>query len=533
MRETGAGTRGKPIYETFTPGPFMAALDLIEFDDSRSVDSVLEQLRVTRGRFGKRGAPAHPGHIAWVAEAVERYLDSRAADEAARAASGAPPTYPVRHEWIVRDELTVADRRGALIYERTAWGRRYATADGSLRELRLLSVGDSKEDRPASEKAAAAYIVAFGLPAYNEWGKAYLPVPDLPAQATRVPDRVRVLDFGCGDDTATELVDCTPEQARDAFAEHAVPVLAESVDGDGKSPGSACVDCKALAGCAELPRTPVLLGVPAPPRRRRRRSVSASDLRTHAECPTKFHLTRVLHVRSPRPENDAIQRGRAVDAWLNQWHLVRHPRGCRDVELPPDGEELTVGALHLVGAPARTAARMIAEHRTLCPLDGLAGREVVEVQKQVTAYDPELDAVIIAKPDLLYTRDGGWIWRETKTAAHYLYEGKPLLGSYPQLALAVLLMAAGVLGGDSTRARIELEILYPDDSSLEEIDPGRDSVVEEARAAVRELAAPWAGDETHEPRVGRQCSHCEVVEWCSAGREHIAAGGVEAPRGSS
>ncbi|MFI6581763.1 PD-(D/E)XK nuclease family protein [Embleya sp. NPDC050493] len=511
----------------------MAALDLIEFDDSMSVGAVLEQLRVTKGTFGEGRGPGHPGHIEWVAEAVLRYLDIRAADQAARATAGEPALHPVRYEWVVRNELADADRRGARVYERTAWGRRYASADGALRELRLLSFGDSKEDRPASEKAAAAYILAFGVPAYNEWGKPYLPVLNLPAQATRLPERVRVLDVGCGDDASTVLVDCTAEQARRAFVEHAAPVLAQAVDGTGMTPGSGCVDCKALAGCAALPRTPVLLGIPALPRRLRRRSVSASDLRTHAECPAKFHMTRVLHVRSPRPENDAIQRGRAVDAWLNERHLVRHPRGCRDVELPDETTALSVGTFRLVGEPARAAVRMIAEHRALCPLDGLAAGEIVQVQKQVTVYDPELDVVIIATPDLLYTRDGGWIWRETKTAAHYLYEGKPLLRTFPQLALAVLLMAAGALGEGSARDRIELEVLYADDSSLEEIDPGCEAVVDEARQVVRELAAPWAVDETHAPRVGRQCSSCEVVEWCSAGREHIASADLVAdPRES-
>lgn len=66
---------------------------------------------------------------------------------------------------------------------------------------------------------------------------------------------------------------------------------------------------------------------------------------------------------------------------------------------------------------ARSALQMLDEHRALCPLDGLALEEKVLTQHRITAYVPELDVVVLAVPDLLHTRRGRWIWRETKTSA--------------------------------------------------------------------------------------------------------------------
>jgi hypothetical protein len=164
---------------------------------------------------------------------------------------------------------------------------------------------------------------------------------------------------------------------------------------------------------------------------------------------------------------------------------------------------------------------MLAEHQRACPLDGLPAEETVLVQHRLSAYDPELDVVLIADPDLLYTRSGGWIWHETKTAARRPWEKQELMETYPQLAFAVLLMAAGVPGGDPRRSLIELEVLYEDGSRCEEIDPGDPDTQADARRIIAGLAGPWAIDETYEPRPDGHCSGCEVLTHCEAGRAHL------------
>lgn len=93
--------------------------------------------------------------------------------------------------------------------------------------------------------------------------------------------------------------------------------------------------------------------------------------------------------------------------------------------------------------------------------------------------------------------------------------------TYPQLPFAVLLMAAGVPGGDMRRSLIELEMLYEGSSGCEEIDPGDAETQAEARRIITELAGPWAIDETYAPKPGKHCTGCEVLVHCAAGRSHL------------
>jgi hypothetical protein len=398
-------------------------------------------------------------------------------------------------------------------YERTAWGRRYASADGSEREAWLLSVNSVKRDRPLAEIAEAASVTATGDPSNAAFRDIHRPV----AVDSVRPERVRVVGVGCGDGSRTVLADWNAAEITSRYDTHARPVLGRVVMDDRLNPGSGCERCEALAGCPAPPRTPGLLGVPGPRRPRKRRSVSASDLRMHAHCPAYFHLTRVLHLKSPRPESEPVRRGRAVDRWLNE----QHTQGSCRTAMPPESLP------GLTADEQPPALAMVAQHLRDCPLTGLPAAERVEVQKRLTAYDPQLDVVIIADPDLLYTRSGGWIWRETKTASRPLWEGRELLATYPQLALAVLLMAAGVPGGDPRRSLIELELLYEDRARCLEIDPGESDTVADARRVIAGLAGPWAVDETYRPRTGKHCAGCEMLPHCAAGQACTEAG-VEA-----
>ncbi|ANW16929.1 PD-(D/E)XK nuclease family protein [Streptomyces clavuligerus] len=542
-----------PSYEpflTFALKPLMTALDRIEFDGCTAQEAVA-QLRRTRGAFGK-GRPAHDGLIEWTAQALTRYLDRWEARQRTRGAHQ-PPMRPVAEEWVVRNPLprhAGCDARGAWIYERTAWGRRYASADGSVRELWLLSFGTAKKDRPVSEVGAAALVTAFGEPCRSGYDRArgrtepYTPV--VPFEAMPEPERIRVVDFGCGDGGAEITMDCTPAEARRAFDRDTAPVLGRVVDGAERRPGRSCAECPGAGRCSALPgpasgtahggndqqkAAPVpagLIGLPRSGPVRKRRSLSASDLRAYADCPAKYHLTRELKLRSLRPENEAIRRGRAVDSLLNIRHELRRPRGCRGLPAPD--------AAVWAGLPedaARAAGAMVEQHATLCPLDRLGPEERVRVQPQVTAYDPLLDIVLIARPDLLHTRRGGWVWRETKTRGGRLYEGGSVLKAEPQLALAVLLMRTGELAdGDRRRSRIELELLRTETSNRLEIDPWQPEVYTEALAVVRAMAEPWSRDTVYRTAPTRHCHGCEALDWCREGRAHLAAETAATPQAS-
>ncbi|MEV7783474.1 PD-(D/E)XK nuclease family protein [Kitasatospora sp. NPDC088351] len=515
--------------QDFTLKVLMGALDLIEHD-RKPVEEVIEQIRHTDGTFGRyRGRRAHPVLVEWSIEAVHRYLAAREADQQARAAAGLPLTLPVRDRWVASKGRRPVDSRGADTYEATAWGRRYAALDGTARDLWLMSFGAAKCDRPQAEKAVAAYVAACGRPATGGWESRYQPVPfeALPYGRGAAPERVRVVEFGCGDGRAVELLDWDRQEARRQFAEQGWPALARALDDTRSQPGSSCVDCKALHGCAALPMSAGLLQIGSAAVLRPRRSVSVTDLRAYAECPAKYHATRQLKLRSAQPESAQVRRGRAVDGWLNERHAVAPHQGCRGLPGPSDPSEWSAEGHRVSGREAEDGAAMLVQHSYVCPLNDLPPSEAVQVQRQVVCYDQELDLVLIATPDLLHTRGGGWVWRETKTTGRRLYEGRSLMASYPQLAFGVLLLAAGALGGDLTRARVELELLHTDDLTLEELDPSRPQVVAEARKVIAGLVRPWVEDRTFAAAPGRACRSCEARDWCVPGRTHLAT--VEEP----
>jgi hypothetical protein len=496
--------RRKPV-EDFALAPVMGVLDAIEHE-GEDVEGALKQL--------PRNQKYHPSHASWAESAIRSYLLARTAREAQRRLLGRPSTLPVRAQWTAITQSEAPDTRRAIRYERTAWGRRYASADGSERELWLLSVNSLKGDRSPAEIAEAAAVTLAGVPSQSAFRDIYRPVPG----STVRPQRVRIVGIGCGSGEHDVLADWDADEVERRFTKRAKPVLRRVIEDDRLRPGSSCTRCEALVSCEQPPRTPGVFGVRGPRRPRTRRSVSASDLRVHGRCPAQFHLTRVLHLKSGFPETEPIRRGRAIDQWLN----LHHEKGCcRTAPLP--------GSLPgLSPAELPSALALVAEHQRACPLDGLPSDEVVRVQPRLTSYDPELDVVLIADPDLLYTRSGGWIWHETKTAAKPPWEGRSLLETYPQLAFAVLMMAAGVPGGDPRRSLIELEVLYPDadgmgKSRCEEIDPGDPDTRAEAHHIISGLVGPWAVDETYAPTPGGHCESCEVLTHCAAGRAHLEA----------
>ncbi|MFF7529546.1 PD-(D/E)XK nuclease family protein [Streptomyces bobili] len=511
--------RPSPV-EDFGPGPLFAALDLWEHE-GWSLQRVLDELRQNRGPVRGRGAPSHPALSAWTVEVFERYVAARDAEQRAAREAGLPPTEPVRLSWTARTERReVLDARGAGQYEHTTWGRQYASADGSVRDLWIPSLRRAKPDRAAAEKAAIAYVMAQGEPTPRR--RRGTEPPETASSGSRLPDHVRVFDFGCADGGVTPLLDWSQDVMRERFAADAAPTFREVATGVGTRPGASCVECKALSRCSSLRRTPGLWGAAAAAPRRSRRSVSAWDLRLHGECPAQYHLVRQLHLDDLTQENDGARRGRAVDALLNERHGASPARGCRD--LPTPDESSMPPGFDLDASLTGIAVRMMEEHRSLCPLNGIGQSEKVLVQHRVTAYVPELDVVVLAVPDLLYSYRGRWIWRETKTSSRPLWEGRSLLRSYPQLALGVLLFSAGALDVDPRRSWVEFELLREERgaSLLERIDPSRPENVAEAREVIAELAQPLLSDTSYEPRTGRHCHSCQARTWCRPGTAYVA-----------
>ncbi|MEU8004231.1 PD-(D/E)XK nuclease family protein [Catellatospora sp. NPDC049111] len=500
----------------------MNALDKIEFEHLATAD-VIDLLWTTKGTFGRRKAPAHPGLLAWTQDAIGLYMSARHTDQRERALAGAPLTTPVNGSWTVRHAWTTPDPRGVTAVEQTAWGRYYANSTDTHRDLWLLSFGSAKPDRPEAEKAAAASVALHGAVTVRDdisepdWRRGYRRTsPRLPPQV----QRVRLVDVGCTDGSVRPLADWSADEVEEEFARHTKSALDRAITATSTQPGASCVNCKALSGCTALPRTPQLLTIAAAGPAQRR-SVSVSDLRAYADCPAKFLLTRQLKLKSKQPENAAIRRGRAVDAWLNRRHQTDPASPCRRPITPAELLAHATPEAPLHAEDAEKAAQMLRQHVYVCPLVGLAPTEQVRVQDTVSCYIPELNLVVLATPDLLHTRNGGWVWRETKTSGSGLFEGKPLLAQYPQLALAILMINAGALGGDVSRSRVELELLTADDAVLEELDPSRTRVVDEARSVISDLADPWLKEAAYDPLPGRACQSCEALDWCTPGQQYL------------
>ncbi|WP_435243738.1 PD-(D/E)XK nuclease family protein [Streptomyces cucumeris] len=494
-------------------------LDQLESGAAQNIEQALEQCRGTRSR-------CLPQHVAWSAAATERYLDARRQDQESRNGANIPLSFHAPDAWIAFRAVEEPDVRGITHYERTVWGRQYISADATLRELVIPAKGNAKEYLPLPELAAVASVLYYGIPARIPPFEHQYPAHRHPAPPPR-PERVRVYSAGLTEGRirllrATETdapADWSGAEIRDLHEQHVVPRLGRVLDSRERIAGAHCVGCKVLPECSAVPRAPALLAVPPPTRPRKRRTVSVSDLRAHHDCPARYHLTRVLKLPNPVPENEAVRRGRAVDSWLNARHASADAPPCHEVPLPAHLPGLTDDEL----APA---LGMLRTHRARCPLDNPVATQF-RPQHRVTAHDPQADVMVIASCDLVYEERGGIVVRETKTSAFPPGGRTVLLERHPQLALSVLLLASGVLGGDPRRSRVELEILRPDGAALEEFDPGDEATVGHARTVLASYTVPWSAETRYDaaPRPGYDCNGCEALSWCATGKERVAAEG--------
>lgn len=466
----------------FTLGPFMESLDAIERDHrplamSDTLDAV------------ERNPRMHDGLKKWTSDAVRRYLEvfNREDDT-----SGTRLRF-VPKRWTYRVEVREPDVRGANAYEISAWGRCYESVDRRVRELRLIGIRACAEVRTDAEIAIAAFVVARATPDERL-------------------ERVRVVAFTSDSDEQTTLFDDTPQRAVSAYEEHGRSVLAEIVDGHGYQPGTACLRCVFASQCPALPRANGLLGVDGAGRPRR--SWSVTSARAYQACPARAHLRDLnLPTRRAIEHSDAARRGRAVHALLAARHTGRADAPCASdlgSDWRADGHELTADGL-------ASGRQMVRHHAEVCPLRHLLAGARVRVEPRLTWEDEQAQVLVIAEPDLLYQDGDSWVWREVKTSAREHRGGMDLLSTYPQLALGVLVLARGELGGSRTRSRVELEVLRPSGVDMEVVDPFTPRVRQNAEAVIRDMVHGWRSDDLFVAQpTARQCARCEVASWCRA-----------------
>ncbi|WP_433270878.1 PD-(D/E)XK nuclease family protein [Actinosynnema sp. CS-041913] len=473
--------RSSEILEHFTNGPFMDVLDLVEHTGLTIADATarVEARRQTRGVL-------HDGLRRWTEHAVTGYLAAFSEDLDMR---------PVRRRWMYDVPLATPDGRGAKRYQITVWGRCYTSADGRLRELRLVVNRVRARARTEAEIAVAALVLAS-------------------AGADVLPEYVRIRQFGILEGEFDTLFDGSRQAALDLYRVAGRAALAEIVDGKRGGPdhvpyrpGTACVDCPFSAVCPALVRVPGLLGVDSPDRPRR--SWSPTTARSYSTCPARQHMrTHRLPVDGALEHSPAAERGRAVHSYLEAKHSGLNASPCSP-HVPrdwvPDGYDLSE-------ADRELGAQLVRQHSEVCALSIASGKGAVRVEPDLVYEDASANVVVLVKPDLLYREGQEWIWREVKTSAWERRQAPDWFTTYPQLALAVVLAARGELGA---RGRVELEVLRPKGVELVTFDPYTPQVRGAAEQAVHEHVRLWRADDLFAAEPGKHCGTCEVSRWCS------------------
>lgn len=452
------------------------------------------------------------------------YLEVR---ESLRASGELPDTVAVA-------DVVLAQEADGERTEFWAWAIHHISRDGAVREVHLLRWQRAAQVSLSDAEAAfVAHVAGSGFVAQSgaKWATPFAPARSLaqPPPATKV--RVRVI--GLLDGTSDVRFEGTPAQAEQAFLAE-VPTTLRLLAGGATSPSGGCRSCNVRHVCAGLPAYPGLLGVAgySPILR----TLSPSDLWTHAACPRQLHLLRDLGLpRERSAPSDALRRGTDIHAWLR----LAHDRGepCRESDLSGGPG---VALHHQLGwSDDEAAIRLpyLRQHLALCPLVDAPDTRVLS-ELEITALDTDANVLFSTRPDGAYlAADGRWVLRETKTLSPRNLPDDPndLLQRYPQVAAAVCLLADGYRP-DAQPAdgpgRVELELLGPEAGRVLVFDAADPVTVLVARTALAGRVDAWLFDDQHPIGERPPCASCEVSRWCGqqpAGALEAAAQGLALP----
>jgi hypothetical protein len=491
--------RNRTRPSTYALGPVEKVLDRRAFDRRLDGEAALAAWKASEARRH------HNAHGRWVEHAVLHYLKAEENIDSGLRAEGTA-VEPVSHHWARTRKLAVEGR--LIHHEETVTGRRF---DGpGIRELRLIRYGSVEDRAPdGPEVGLAAGVVAGArrvLGGKWEVGGYRLGV-HLPVE------RVRVVEIGLLDGTHNVIFDGTASEAHTVYTNDTEARLWRSAGGGDYVPGDDCGTCPLLGRCPAVPSVPGLLGVAEPGPHRKTWSVSTG--RSYVRCPAPVHLGDLrLPKHKEAEETPATMRGRVVHDWIEAQHRREPRQSCSPHDA--DGEHgVPEKTCDLPSKEAALAVQMAGDHALTCPLAAPSEALDVHPEETVVAFDPTADVLVIAKADLLYRTEEGWVLRETKTARRADEGG--LLERHAQLALGVLLSAHGALPGGAGGCRVELERLTAAGPMLREFVVADPVIVARARRAVTSLVEGWLKDETYKERPGQACASCSFVRWCPGG----------------
>ena len=257
--------------------------------------------------------------------------------------------------------------------------------------------------------------------------------------------------------------------------------------------GSHCASCRFVGNCAAAPRVQGLLR--HVPRQRVVRKVTATDLRTHADCARRYQLLSVCGLPAEALSGEAVMRGQSIDKWLN----ANHNRGTACAE--DDVFRFLTETADELGAAVGT------RHLAICPLAGLHIKgAALTAQTDVAALDAASQVLLVARPDAIYRRDGAVVWRETKTRNTITPRAaQQLVETDVAAALYLVLLASGASGIPDA---LEWEELSADDHELTVLPVDDKDLVECARAHVSAAVANLLSETEFPPRIGAWCLDC-------------------------
>jgi|SRR5579872_296223 len=263
-------------------------------------------------------------------------------------------------------------------------------------------------------------------------------------------------------------------------------------------PGPHCSDCRFAGICPAVPRTVGLLEFV--PRQPAIRKISATDLRTHADCARRYQLLSLHGLPGEPLTGEALLRGQLLDAWLQ----ANHRRGvaCTD-----DDVQRFLGETDDLAGTA-----MARQHLGICPLADPATSGLT-VQTEAVALDAYSRIMLVCRPDAVYIRDAEVVWRETKTRTTLTRcSTQQLIEADVTAALYLTVLASGASG---TPDALEWEELSSDGQELTILPADDPELLDIARTHVSAAVADLISDEAYTARPGVRCASCAAKRWCA------------------
>lgn len=459
-----------------------------------------------------KGEIAEPT-LAAVRAGITGYLDAL---EQLRSAGELPAGTIVR-------EFTALDNVPSSVPPRVewfGWGLMHTSRDSEIREYHLLTWSRAGErTRSAATIGVYARIAADAV--CVEDGTAWWE-PRVETAAQPRPGReVRIREIGLLDGSTHLLFQGSLDDARALF-DASVPSALGVLAGGDYQPTTRCSSCSLRTACRGIPRMPGVLGVIGEPTWPR--AFSPGDLSHGRHCTWQVHLSRTLGLPSVRGEaSDAMRRGSDVHNYLELAHSRREE--CTAEDLP--GQDLPMIAADLGWTFDRYLALRpyLLAHLQVCALHRYDSDQAFP-ETSLGAWDTDADVVISTRADLVIADGDIAVIRETKTVhdTDDSLSDEQLLYRYPQVALAVILMASGLdpltgeWGSTAQPGRVELEFLAPDGATVRTFDANDPETVLLARMHVAEATDRLLYTEPT-PNPGRWCDFCPVSTWCDAPRE--------------